>query len=87
MDLVGQAAPSNAPAQGATVVRKRHYNWLLKTVLPIAAVLLYGLLLFMRVASSLAPGPRNDVIAVAAGGAFVICIAVLMVLAVQVRRP
>jgi len=41
----------------------------------------------MLVSSSLAPGPRNDVIAVAAGGAFVICVAVLMVLAVQVRRP
>lgn len=69
------------------MVRKRHINWALKAVLPIAAVLLNGLLLFMLVSSSLAPGPRNDVIAVAAGGAFVICVAVLMVLAVQVRRP
>jgi len=70
-----------------TVVRKRRINWALKAVLPIAAVLLNGLLLFLLVSSSLAPGPRNDVIAVAAGGAFVICIAVIMVLAVQVRRP
>jgi len=59
----------------------------LKAVLPIAAVLLNGLLLFVLVSSSLAPGPRNDVIAVAAAGAFVICVAVLMVLAVMVRRP
>src|SRR6516225_2189068 len=71
----------------ATVVRKRRINWALKAVLPIAAVLLNGLLLFLLVSSSLAPGPRNNVIAVAAGGAFVICIAVIMVLAVQVRRP
>jgi len=70
-----------------TVVRKRHINWALKAVLPIAAVLLNGLLLFLLVSSSLAAGPRNDVIAVAAGGAFVICVAVIMVLAVQVRRP
>jgi len=70
-----------------TVVRKRRINWALKAVLPIAAVLLNGLLLFLLVSSSLAPGPRNNVIAVAAGGAFVICIAVIMVLAVQVRRP
>ena len=70
-----------------TGVRKRRINWALKAVLPIAAVLLNGLLLFLLVSSSLAPGPRNDVIAVAAGGAFVICIAVIMVLAVQVRRP
>src|SRR5271166_5029540 len=70
-----------------TVARKRHINWALKAVLPIAAVLLNGLLLFLLVSSSLAPGPRNNVIAVAAGGAFVICVAVIMVLAVQVRRP
>ena len=68
-------------------VRKRRINWALKAVLPIAAVLLNGLLLFVLVSSSLAPEPRNGVIAVAAGGAFVICVAVLMVLAVQVRRP
>ena len=70
-----------------TVLRKRGISWALKAVLPIAAVLLNGLLLFLLVSSSLAPGPRNNVIAVAAGGAFVICIAVIMVLAVQVRRP
>jgi signal transduction histidine kinase len=69
------------------VVRKRHINWALKAVLPIAAVLLNGLLLFLLVSSSLDPGPRNNVIAVAAGGSFVICVAVIMVLAVQVRRP
>ncbi|MGA9566158.1 MAG: ATP-binding protein [Candidatus Korobacteraceae bacterium] len=68
-------------------MRKRRINWALKAVLPIAAVLLNGLLLFLLVSSSLAPGPRSDVIAVAAGGAFVICVAVIMVLAVQVRRP
>jgi signal transduction histidine kinase len=70
-----------------TVVRKRRINWALKAVLPIAAVLLNGLLLFLLVSSSLEPGPRSSVIAVAAGGAFVICVAVIMVLAVQVRRP
>ncbi|HZD32335.1 MAG TPA: ATP-binding protein [Candidatus Angelobacter sp.] len=78
------------PADGAPLpvtVQKRHINWALKAVLPIAAVLLNGLLLFMLVSSSLAPGPRNDVIAVAAAGAIVICVAVLMVLAVMVRRP
>ena len=73
--------------QAPSFVRRRHINWALKAVLPIAIVLLNGLLLFMLVSSSLAPGPRNDVIAVAAGGAFVICVAVLMVLAVMVRRP
>jgi len=78
---------AGSTAAPATVVRKRHINWALKAVLPIAAVLLNGLLLFLLVSSSLDPGPRNNVIAVAAGGAFVICVAVIIVLAVQVRRP
>lgn len=83
--MMENGAPSGDVAP--TVARKRRINWALKAVLPIAAVLLNGLLFFLLVSSSLAPGPRNDVIAVAAGGAFVICIAVIMVLAVQVRRP
>ena len=41
----------------------------------------------MLVSSSLDADSRNGVIAVAAGGAFVVCVAVIMVLAVQVRRP
>jgi len=82
-----QATVGSATAASPAVTRKRHINWALKAVLPIAAVLLNGLLLFLLVSSSLDPGPRNNVIAVAAGGAFVICVAVIMVLAVQVRRP
>lgn len=62
-------------------------NWALKALLPIAAVLVNGLLLFVLVSSSLEPGPRNNVIAVAAGGAFVICAAVLVVFSFTVRRP
>jgi len=92
---VSATSPTRALDEGAShtietprvAVRKRHINWALKAVLPIAAVLLNGLLLFMLVSSSLAPGPRSGVIAVAAGGAFVVCVAVIMVLAVMVRRP
>jgi len=87
MDSPVQPAETAATGQPPLIVRRRHINWALKAVLPIAIVLLNGLLLFMLVSSSLAPGPRNDVIAVAAAGAIVICVAVLMVLAVMVRRP
>lgn len=69
------------------VERERHMNWALKALVPIAAVLVNGLLLFVLVSSSLAPGPRNNVIAVAAAGAFVIFAAILVVLSVSVRRP
>jgi two-component system NtrC family sensor kinase len=77
-DLVKEQTP---------VARKRHINWLLKAILPIAAVLLNGLLLFVLVSLSLAEGERHIVIAVAAAGAFLICVAVIMVLAVSFRRP
>lgn len=87
MDSPVQPVEITETVQSTFVLRRRHFNWALKAVLPIAVVLLNGLLLFMLVSSSLAPGPRNDVIAVAAAGAIVICVAVLMVLAVMVRRP
>jgi len=76
------------PAPASSVIeRRRHMNWTLKALLPLAAVLVNGLLLFVLVSSSLEPGPRNTVIAVAAGGAFVIFAAVLVVFSVTVRRP
>jgi len=77
-DLVPEQTP---------VVRKRHINWALRAILPIGAVLLNGLLLFVLVSLSLAEGERHVVIAVAAAGAFLICVAVIMVLAVSFRRP
>src|SRR5271167_1574317 len=70
-----------------SVARKRHINWALKAVLPIAAVLLNGLLLFVLVSLSLAEGERHVVISIATAGAILICAAVIMVLAVSVRRP
>ncbi len=69
------------------VARKRHLSWALKAVLPIAAVLLNGLLLFVLVSLSLTVGERHIIITVAAAGAFLICVTVIMVLAVSVRRP
>ena len=75
------------PAEQPPVARKRHINWALKAVLPIAAVLLNGLLLFVLVSLSLAAGERHVVITVATAGALLICVAVIMVLAVSVRRP
>ena len=75
------------PWEQPPVVGKRHLNWALKAVLPVAAVLLNGLLLFVLVSLSLAEGERHIVLAVAAAGALLICIAVIMVLAVSVRRP
>ncbi len=81
------ARTDTPPWEQPRVARKRHLNWALKAVLPIAAVLLNGLLLFVLVSLSLAEGERHVILAVAAAGALLICIAVIMVLAVSVRRP
>jgi signal transduction histidine kinase len=82
------AAPADLPAfEPVLVARKRHINWALKAVLPVAAILLNGLLLFVLVSLSLAEGERHIVITIATAGAFLVCAAVIMVLAVSVRRP
>ncbi len=78
---------TDLPQEQTPVARKRHINWVLKAILPVAAVLLNGLLLFVLVSLSLAEGERHIVITIAAAGAFLICVAVIMVLAVSVRRP
>ncbi len=78
---------TDLPQEQTPVARKRHINWALKAILPIAAVLLNGLLLFVLVSLSLAEGERHTVIAIATGGAFLICVSVIMVLAVSFRRP
>ncbi len=62
-------------------------NWQLKAVLPVAAVLLNGLLLFVLVTLSLGDPERNIVLVVATAGAVAICAVMIMVLAVVVRRP
>ena len=67
--------------------RKRHINWMLKAVLPVAAVLLNGLLLFILIGLTMDSHERHTVIAVATAGAFLTCASVLTVLAVSVRRP
>jgi signal transduction histidine kinase len=78
---------SDSAQEQIPVARKRHINWALKAVLPIAIVLLNGLLLFVLVSLSLAEGERHVVITVATGGAILICTAVIMIFAVFVRRP
>ncbi|MFZ0911786.1 MAG: ATP-binding protein [Candidatus Korobacteraceae bacterium] len=81
------ARAETPPWEQPPLARKRHLNWALKAVLPIAAVLLNGLLLFVLVSLSLAEGERHVILAVAAAGALLICVVVIMMLAVSVRRP
>lgn len=81
------SATPPAISDATPIARKRHLNWLLKAILPITAVLLNGLLLFILVSLSLAAGERHVIITVATAGAVVICAAVIVVFAVSIRRP
>lgn len=62
-------------------------NWRLKAVLPVAATLVAGLLLFFYVTFSFAPEERRQVILVAGGGALAICAVLLAALAILIQRP
>ena len=62
-------------------------NWQMKAVLPVAAVLVNGLLLFVLVTLSQEGSQRNTVLVIATAGAVAICAVMIMVLAVVVHRP
>ena len=62
-------------------------NWQMKAMLPLAVVLVAGLLSFLWVTLSLAHPERYRVMLVAAAGAVVIAAVLLIVLAVLVQQP
>jgi len=62
-------------------------NWQVKALLPIAFVLLNGLLLFMLASLSWRDPERHTVLVVAGAGAVAICAALLFVLTYLVQRP
>lgn len=62
-------------------------NWQIKTLLPVALVLVNGLLLFALVTLTLQDPERNRVLAVGFAGAIVVCAVLFMVLAVVIHRP
>src|SRR4029077_14006699 len=62
-------------------------NWQLKTVLPVAFVLLNGLLIFLLATVFLRAPERHEVLIVAGAGAIAVCAAVLLALAYFIQRP
>jgi len=69
--------------------RHRHVrlNWQAKTLIPVAAALLNGVLVFLFTTLTLHPDERESVLLVASAGAVVICAILLITLTVVVRRP
>jgi signal transduction histidine kinase len=62
-------------------------NWQLKTVLPVAFVLVNGLLLFVLATVSLRDPERHQVLIVAGVGAVAICAVIMLALAFFIQRP
>ena len=62
-------------------------NWRLKSILPVLAVLLNGLLLFILVTLSLNIPERKIVVVIAAAGAICICAVLVVTLGFVVSRP
>ena len=64
-----------------------HVDWQVKTVLPVAGVLLIGSSLFVVAIVSLRDPERHTVLMVAGGSAVAICVALIVMLAHFVHRP
>ena len=62
-------------------------NWQVKTVLPVAFVLLNGLLLFLLATVSLRDPERHQVLIVAGIGAVAVCAVIILALAYFIQRP
>ena len=62
-------------------------NWRVKALLPVLAALLNGVLLFIVATVSLRDPERHLVLVVAALGAIVICLVMLIAMEVVIRRP
>jgi two-component system, NtrC family, sensor kinase len=78
-----------AEARGPASARRSHVrlNWQVKTLIPVAAALLNGVLVFIFTTLTLLPNEREKVLLVASAGAVLICAILLITLAVVVRRP
>jgi len=70
-----------------TIVPSMRVNWQLKTIWPVAVVLLAGMLLFLLSTLSLKDTERHRVLVIAGAGAVAICGAIIVALASTIQRP
>ncbi len=70
-----------------TGVPSMRVNWQLKTIWPVAIVLLAGMLLFLLSTVSLKDTERHRVLVIAGAGAVAICGVVIVALASTIQRP
>jgi signal transduction histidine kinase len=79
-------AENTAPEENIAVSSMR-VNWQLKTIWPVATVLLVGLLLFLLSTVSLRDPERHRVLVIAGAGAVAICGVIIVALASTIQRP
>ena len=86
---VARAAAAPAPEKEVSPPRLRsvRISWEIKAVLPVAVVLLNGLVLFLLTTVSLETTERHAVLLVASSGAVAICAVMIVVLALLIHRP
>ena len=77
----------HAPATPAAAIRRMRISWEIKAVLPVALVLLNGLVLFVMSTVSLQRTERHAVLMLASAGAVAICAVMSVVLAILIQRP
>jgi len=78
----GSVAPGEISAMSSMRV-----NWQLKTIWPVAVVLLVGMLLFLLSTLSLKGTERHRVLVIAGAGAVAICGVIIVALASTIQRP
>lgn len=78
--------PASLPEE-KTAVPSMRVNWQLKTIWPVAVVLLAGMLLFLLSTVSLRGTERHRVLVIAGAGAVAICGVIIVVLASTFQRP
>lgn len=86
----GRVAANPAAIFASEKSPRRHsvrISWEIKAVLPVAVVLLNGLILFVLATVSLQQTERHAVLLVASSGAVAICAVMIVVLALLIHRP
>lgn len=86
-DLANRNALRSTDANGTGKPSRLRVNWQLKTIWPVAVVLLVGMLLFLLSTLSLRDPDRHRVLFIAGAGAVAICGVVIVVLASTIQRP
>ncbi len=88
--LRGNSSEDNAirnPKESHRVMPVMRVNWQLKTIWPVAVVLLVGMLLFLLSTVSFQATDRHRVLVIAGAGAVAICGVIIVVLASTIQRP